>query len=144
MAEMFERFMSFKNSEGLAQRTIEEYGQHFQWLCEYFGKDLSKEEMTTPVFLGWIDFMVHEKQLKPMTVNIRVRTMRAFLRYCFLENLIDEPIHERFKPVKVAEEQIEALTVAEIKNLLNSLPSRLLLVLEIRSCSWSCLILWLE
>jgi integrase/recombinase XerD len=120
MVEMFDRFMNFKNSEGLAPRTIEEYGQHFQWLCDYLDKDLSKEEMTTPVFLGWIDYMVHDKQLKPMTVNIRVRTMRAFLRYCFMENMIDEPIHERFKPVKVAEEQIEALTVSEIKSLLNS------------------------
>lgn len=120
MTEMFERFMWFKNSEGLAPRTVEEYHQHFQWLCDYFGQDLSREEMTTEVFLGWVDFMVHEKQLKPNTVNIRVRTMRAFLRYCFMENLIDEPIHERFKPVKVAEEVIEALSVAEIKSLLNS------------------------
>lgn len=120
MKEMFERFMSFKNSEGLAPRTIEEYRQHFQWLCDFLGKDLSKKEMTTQVFLNWIDYMVHDKQLKPMTVNIRVRTMRAFLRYCFMENLIDDPIHERFKPVKVAEEQIETLSVSEIKTLLNS------------------------
>ncbi|MBI0576759.1 tyrosine-type recombinase/integrase [Neobacillus cucumis] len=120
MVEMFERFMWFKNSEGLAPRTVEEYGQHFQWLCDYFGKDLSREEMTTEAFLGWVDFMTHEKQLKPNTVNIRIRTMRAFLRYCFMENLIDEPIHERFKPIKVAEEVIEALSVAEIKSLLNN------------------------
>jgi integrase/recombinase XerD len=120
MVEMFDKFMWFKNSEGLAPRTVEEYQIHFQWLCDYFGKDLSREEITTEAFLGWIDYMTHEKQLKPNTVNIRVRTMRAFLRYCFMENLIDEPIHERFKPVKVAEEVIEALSVAEIKSLLNS------------------------
>jgi integrase/recombinase XerD len=120
MTEMFEKFMWFKNSEGLAPRTIEEYELHFQWLCDYLGKDLSREEMTLEVFLDWIDYMTHEKQLKPNTVNIRVRTMRAFLRYCFMENLIDVPIHERFKPVKVAEEVIEALSVAEIKSLLNS------------------------
>ncbi|MGF6947510.1 integrase/recombinase XerD [Neobacillus sp. B4I6] len=120
MVEMFERFMWFKNSEGLAPKTVEEYEIHFQWLCDYFGKDLSREEITTEAFLGWVDFMVHEKQLKPNTVNIRIRTMRAFLRYCFMENLIDEPIHERFKPIKVAEEVIEALSVAEIKSLLNA------------------------
>ncbi|WHY68873.1 tyrosine-type recombinase/integrase [Neobacillus sp. SuZ13] len=117
---MFERFMWFKNSEGNVPRTVEEYEIHFQWLCDYFGKDLSREEITTEAFLGWTDFMTHEKQLKPNTVNIRIRTMRAFLRYCFMENMIDEPIHEKFKPVKVAEEVIEALSVAEIKSLLNA------------------------
>ncbi|SDL96700.1 hypothetical protein [Bacillus sp. OK048] len=58
MVEMFERFMWFKNNEGLAPRTIEEYKIHFQWLCNYFQKDLSRVEMTTEAFLDWINFMV--------------------------------------------------------------------------------------
>jgi integrase/recombinase XerD len=61
MKEMFQRFMWFKNSEGLAPRTVEEYEIHFQWLCDYFGKDLSREEITTDSFLGWVDFMVHRE-----------------------------------------------------------------------------------
>lgn len=120
MKEMFEKFMWFKNSEGLASRIIEEYQFHFQWLCDYLGQDLSREEITLEVFFGWVDFMRSEKVLKPMTINKRIRTMRAFLRWCYLENFIDEPIHERFKPIKVAEERIEALSVAEIKTLLNT------------------------
>jgi integrase/recombinase XerD len=52
MVEMFERFMRFKNSEGLAPRTVEDYEIHFQWLCDYFGKELSREEMTTEAFYG--------------------------------------------------------------------------------------------
>jgi integrase/recombinase XerD len=120
MTEMFERFMWFKNSEGLAPRTIEEYQLHFQWLLDYLAQDLSKEQMTLEVFLELIDFMLNDKGLQPTTVNIRVRTMRAFLRWCYLEKLIGEPVHERFKPMKTAEDTIEALTVAEIKTLLNS------------------------
>jgi integrase/recombinase XerD len=111
MREMFDRFLWFKNSEGLAPRTIEEYQLYFQWLCDYIGEDLSSEEMTLDIFLGWIDYMKNEKQLKPMTVNIRVRTMRAFLRWCYLEKMIDEPIHEKFKPIKVAEETNESLII---------------------------------
>jgi integrase/recombinase XerD len=26
--------------------------------------------------------MLHDKELSPMTVNIRIRNMRAFIRYC--------------------------------------------------------------
>ncbi|MEH7504924.1 tyrosine-type recombinase/integrase [Neobacillus drentensis] len=120
MSEMFERFMWFKQSEGLAPRTIEEYKIHFQWLLDYLEGDLSSEEMTLEVFLEWVDFMLNEKGLQPTTVNIRIRTMRAFLRWCYLEELIKTPIHEKFKPMKTAEDTIEALTVAEIKTLLSA------------------------
>ncbi|MEB2492869.1 tyrosine-type recombinase/integrase [Peribacillus frigoritolerans] len=76
--------------------------------------------MTLEVFLGWADFMLNDKGLQPTTVNIRVRTTRAFIRWCYLENLIDTPIHERFKPIKTAEDTIEVLTISEIKTLLNA------------------------
>ncbi|QIZ07646.1 tyrosine-type recombinase/integrase [Priestia megaterium] len=117
---MFQRFMWFKHSEGLAPRTIEEYRIHFQWLLDYLEGDLSSEEMTLEVFREWVDFMLNEKCLQPTTVNIRIRTMRAFLRWCYLEELIETPIHEKFKPMKTAEDTIEALTVTEIKTLLNA------------------------
>jgi integrase/recombinase XerD len=55
MKEMFERFIWFKQSEGLAPRTMEEYHIHFQWLLNYLDKDLSREEITPEVFLERID-----------------------------------------------------------------------------------------
>jgi len=55
MTEMFERFIWFKQSEGLAPRTMEEYHIHFQWLLDYLEKDLSREEITLEVFLERID-----------------------------------------------------------------------------------------
>ena len=109
MSEMFERFMWFKQSEGLAPLTIEEYQIHFHWLLDYLEGDLSREEMTLEVFLEWVDFLLNEKGLQPTTVNIRIRTMRAFVRWCYLEELIETPIHEKFKPMKTAEDTIEAL-----------------------------------
>jgi len=69
---------------------------------------------------GLTDFMINEKGLQSSTVNIRVRTMRAFFRWCYLEQLINEAIHEKFKSMKTAEDTIEALTVTEIKTLLNA------------------------
>lgn len=119
MTEMFERFMWFKQSEGLAARTMEEYHIHFKWLLDFTEQDLSKEEITLEVFLEWNDFLKNEKGPQPTKDNIQIRTMRAFLHWCFLEQLIDEPIHEKFKPMKTAEDNIGALTVTEIKNLLN-------------------------
>lgn len=37
--------------------------------------------------------------------------MRAFLRHCYMEGWVEEPIHERFKPVKTQEDTLEAFTL---------------------------------
>ena len=72
------------------------------------GQDLSREERSPEVFREWIDFMINEKGLQPTTVNIRIRTMTVFIRWCYLEQLIVQPIHEKFKPMKTAVDTIEA------------------------------------
>ncbi len=53
-----------------------------------------------------------------MTVNIRIRTMRAFIRFCYKKGYIDDRIHEDFKPVKAPEDTLESLTSSENKKLL--------------------------
>ncbi|MFA9559649.1 tyrosine-type recombinase/integrase [Evansella sp. AB-rgal1] len=65
--------------------------------------------------------MIHDKGLSPVTANVRIRTMRAFIRHCFMEGWIEEPIHERFKPVKTEEDTLESFTPEEIKKLINAI-----------------------
>ncbi|PAE35432.1 hypothetical protein [Bacillus sp. 7884-1] len=69
----------------------------------------------------WIDLMINEKGFQPTTVIIRVRTMRAFLRWYFLGKLIYEPIHEKVKLMKTAEDRIKGLTVADKANWVNTI-----------------------
>lgn len=63
--------------------------------------------------------MLHELELSPVTANVRIRTMRAFICFCFSEGFIDTPIHENFKPVKTPADTLESLTNSEIKQLLS-------------------------
>ncbi|MEY2193764.1 hypothetical protein AB7942_13660 [Neobacillus sp. BF23-41] len=65
--------------------------------------------------------MLNDQGLKPTTVNVRIRTNRAFLRHCYQEGWIDTPIHEKFKPIKTPEDEIQAFTPAEVKALLNQI-----------------------
>ncbi|WP_413299720.1 tyrosine-type recombinase/integrase [Bacillus sp. 1P10SD] len=116
--EMFGKFMTFKKTEALALRTINEYYIHFEYLKEFLGEDMTSENVTLEDFRGYIGYMLHEKELAPMTVNIRIRTMRAFIRFCYTEGYIDTPIHENFKPVKAPEDTLESFTPEEIKRLL--------------------------
>jgi len=119
--EMFERFMNYKVTEGLADPTIKGYYEHFRYFSEFVQGDLSNEEVTIEIFRDYIGFMLNEKKLAPTTANVRIRTMRSFLRYCFQEGWIEIPIHERFKPVKTPEDEIESFTPAEIKSLINQI-----------------------
>ncbi|TCP30209.1 integrase/recombinase XerD [Scopulibacillus darangshiensis] len=117
--DMFERFMLYKKTEGLAKDTIESYYTTYRWFREYLGSDLERDEITLDVFRDYIDFMLNEKGISPVTANVRIRTMRTFIRYCYLENYIDFPIHERFKPLKTKQDTLESFTPQEVKKLLS-------------------------
>ena len=119
--EMFERFMNYKQTEGLAKPTIQQYYEHFHYLTDYSGGDLSNDNITLEFFREYIGFMLNDKGLAPTTANVRIRTMRAFLRHCYQEGWIQEAIHERFKPVKTPEDEIQSFTPAEVKSMLNQI-----------------------
>src|SRR4051812_15868783 len=80
ITEMFEEFMLIKKGEGLAKRTVAEYYTNYNYFVDYIGRELSASEMTTEVFAAWITYMIDEMNYAPATINIRVRTMRSFLR----------------------------------------------------------------
>lgn len=122
MNEMFEQFMFIKRAEGLAPRTLKEYQVNYEYFLRYVNEDLSSEEMTVELFCGWIDYMREELELAPATINIRVRTMRAFVRYAYEEKTwIAEPIHRRFRPVKAPIDVVEAFTPDEVKRMIGAI-----------------------
>jgi integrase/recombinase XerD len=119
LVEMFERFMVQKRTEGLAARTVEEYQVHFGYLMDYLEQDLANEEITADVMRGYIDWMLNDRGLSPVTVNVRIRTMRAFLRHSFLEGYLKVPVHEKIKTLKTEEDTLQSFTTSEIKVLLD-------------------------
>lgn len=122
MTEMFDEFMLMKKGEGLAKRTIEEYYVNYRYLMDYIGKELTAEEMTTELFVGWIEHMIEVMDYSPGTINIRIRSNRSFLRYAYEEKgWINEPIHRRFKPIKAPIDNVEALTTEEFRRLIGAI-----------------------
>lgn len=92
LVEMFERFMAQKRTEGLAPQTIEDYEIHFGYMLDFLGGDISKNEISVSMFRDYIEWMIEERGLSLVTVNVRIRTMRAFIRYAFTEGYIDTPV----------------------------------------------------
>jgi integrase/recombinase XerD len=119
LVEMFERFLIAKRSEALTKRTLEDYETHFGYFYEFLEGDIKADNITADLLREYLAFMIHDRGLKPMTVNLRVRTLRAFMRFCYGENYINSPIHESIKPIKAPEDTIQALTPSEMKVLLS-------------------------
>jgi integrase/recombinase XerD len=80
LKEMFEQFMNYKLTEGLAEPTILAYYENFRYLTDFLDGDLSNEEITVEIFIEYVAYMLHEKKLQPTTANSRIRIIRAFLR----------------------------------------------------------------
>jgi integrase/recombinase XerD len=118
LVEMFERFLVAKRAEALAKRTLEDYQTHFGYFYEFIDGDIKAEDITADLLREYLSYMIHDRGLKPMTVNLRVRTIRAFMRFCFTEGYIKDPVHEKFKPIKTPDDTIQALTPSEMKVLL--------------------------
>ncbi|WP_246939611.1 tyrosine-type recombinase/integrase [Bacillus pinisoli] len=116
---LFDLFLTEKSIEGLSERTIYDYNVHFDYLMNFLGEDITNTQCNKELFRSYIAYMLHEKGLSPVTANVRIRTIRAFLRYCYLNDYIDVAIHEHFKPVKTKEDTLESFTPEEIKMLLS-------------------------
>lgn len=119
LKQMHLRFMRYKRSEGLAPRTLDGYESTFGYLIDYLGQDLTKKQMTQDVFVGYKEYMIHEKGYSPHTVNIRIRTLHTFLKFCYEEGYIVEPIHHKIKTVRAPIDNVIALEPDEIKLLLS-------------------------
>lgn len=123
LSDLYDRFMAEKRTAGLSRITLRDYDTHYGYLQDFLYetqgvKDLLHAEIISDVFTDYMTWM-QARNLKPTTINVRVRTIRAFLRWCYLEEYIDEPIFRKFKPMKAAEEQVEAFTAEEVRRILS-------------------------
>lgn len=60
------------------------------WLSSFLGGDISKNEIRVSMFREYIEWMQEERGLSPVIVNVRIRTMRAFVRFNRTKELLEE------------------------------------------------------
>ena len=104
----------------MSERTLKDYKSHFHYLMKFLDdEDISRSEMTRDLFREYISWMLYERGLSPVTVNVRIRTLRAFLRFSYKEGYIQQPIHEDLKILRTPQDLIESFTAEEIRKLLS-------------------------
>lgn len=88
---LHEKFIHYKALEGLAQRTIDDHKKMMDYFKNYLLLDkrsMSDRYVNIDAFRGYLSYMLLEKGYKPCTVNIRLRTMKCYLRWLFDEKII--------------------------------------------------------
>ena len=127
-----------RNTERASERTLKDYQSHFRYFKAWVdgrNKDLPVSKITTKILHEYVSYMSNEKVqfddhptkkrskkgirgLSPMTVNVRIRTLRAFLNWAFANGYIRVNIAQNLKLQKVDEDKIMAFTQEQVKKLL--------------------------
>lgn len=118
---IFDEFITLKTLEGLAERSIYDYKNNMQYFKEY----LEEHQRTALVrcveidtFRGYLFYMSQEKEYKPCTINIRLRTIKSYLKWLHRERYLDEDISLRLKLVKEPLDTIKPLSDSDVKKIL--------------------------
>lgn len=118
MSDLFEEYMTVKDVEGLAPRTLKDHRIHFGYLLKYLGRDIRLSEMKIEIFREYIWHLINVRKVCNVTANVRIRTLKAFLRFCFIEGYLEEPVHEKIKLLKTPKDTIESFSPEEMRDLL--------------------------
>lgn len=108
LEEAFEEFIRAKRLEQLKPRTLQDHQTHFQYLLEWVHLKHPEvrfvDQMTIQLMRGYIEYMLLEKEkwsshqfvlkkgkgLSPVTVNIRLRTVKCLFRWWATQGICTE------------------------------------------------------
>lgn len=129
--QAYDYFLSAKKSEGLREKTLISYDEHFRfftnWLKE-FHKDVQKISDVTPFLLReYMNYMREEHMniktkeagLSPQTINARIRFLKNFYNLLFKEEIVEINPAESVRFLKIDETPFQPLTAEEMKRLFN-------------------------
>lgn len=139
LTHLFNIFLHVKEAEGKAPGTIRQYKANFHYFIEYLNeKEITQEAsaITADIIRNYIVYMRSEKVkfeshrfktedhktvgLAESTINTRLKTLRVFFGYLTDEGMIDTNPTAKIKNLNEPLEEIDTLTVEELRHLLNA------------------------
>lgn len=139
LQELFEIFMKTKELEGLRDRTLEDHRTHFRYFISFLknaypeyrlGKDITTEIVRDYIYymtkekMLWDDHTsssykhIKKKGLSPVTVNVRLRTLKCFFKFLFDEKYVESNPTSRIKILKTKEDTIPSFSTSQVQELL--------------------------
>lgn len=113
---LHQKFMMDKTLEGLAPRTLSDHETHFKYnsLEEEYRSTINRMALTGDILKGYVYHMVQEKQYKPCTINVRLRTLKCYCKWLYTEGHIPEDLSIKLKLVKVPQDSIKPLNDIDV------------------------------
>ncbi|UTR09436.1 tyrosine-type recombinase/integrase [Evansella sp. LMS18] len=118
-SEALERVMRIYIAEGYRKRTIQDYRRYFTECIDSIGKPYM-EDITEGDIRKYLTFLLEERGLSPVTVNIRLSSIRATFNRMEAESIIDYNPLTTVKKVKEDEQLPKILNETQVKRLFNA------------------------
>jgi integrase/recombinase XerD len=120
LQSIFDRYYSARKASGAAPRTLEDYEKHMRWFRSFMASEYSGLENTVPnreVIRAWILHMMTAQKLKPSTINIRLRTVKAMFNWAVKERILKDCPFENVELLRVHEEDFQVITMNQERRL---------------------------
>ncbi|MGE5629102.1 MAG: phage integrase SAM-like domain-containing protein [Solirubrobacterales bacterium] len=106
--QLHEYFLKDKDLEGLAERTLQEYNNNLHYFKKWIDFEYQSKydciAVEVDLFKKYLFYMQNEKEYNPFTINIRIRTMKTYLKWLYNEKYISADINLKIKKVKVPQD----------------------------------------
>ncbi|QQK78502.1 phage integrase SAM-like domain-containing protein [Salicibibacter cibi] len=131
--------LNVKRAKNLKERTLRDYKIHFRyfgdWLTETYGENMLVEHIDLEIlreYVVWCSndkeyygghpyrerFETHKRGLSPVSVNVRIRILKAFFMTLYTEGVLPSNPAANLSVMKTDDDTIEPLTKEEIGLLL--------------------------
>jgi integrase/recombinase XerD len=135
--EAFQSFLNAKSAEGVRERTIHDYHQHWKYFTEFLllkhPKVKNVDDLSADLIREYINYQrfehvqyaendnrkKHPKGLSAVTINIRIRTLKAMCRFWYMEHILSENIGCNIHQLRYDDDKKRTFTDDEIVRLLD-------------------------
>ncbi|QQE80608.1 tyrosine-type recombinase/integrase [Alicyclobacillus sp. SO9] len=137
---LFQTFLEVKEIEGLRPRTLSDHQVYFKGLVDFVrmsqSENLEEVTLSVDVIRQYILYLkkekgiwdnhpwlakdhAHKRGLSPVTINVRLRTLKCFFRYLTREGYMQEDLSAKIKLLKTDKDRIVALDKQQVTALLH-------------------------
>lgn len=113
-------FMLEQRVRGNSPKTLLYYQHSLDLFSEFLGSDIEMEEITVKRLKQYYIFLQERGTLCSVSIQSRIRALRAFLAFCYTEGYISTNLTERFKLPRAKRPAIDVLTDEEVDRILSS------------------------
>jgi len=115
-----EEFLLEQRCKGNSPKTIDYYNGAFKIFTNYYDGNNDIESITVPLLRKYTLFLGEDGVRTSTTIQSYVRALRAFLTWCYNEEILSTNLSEKYKLPKAKRKTIDVLTDVEINKLMSS------------------------